>query len=72
LEYGALRLQDGHDRRPVDTAVEPLVTRTIEAVTGVVAAAIGDPLGRETIAVQLLPKDAVRRIDKPDPGNCHF
>src|ERR1035437_9781849 len=26
----------------------------------------------ETIAVQLLPKDAVRRIDKPDPGNCHF
>ena len=26
----------------------------------------------ETIAVQLLPKDAVRRIDEPDPGNCHF
>jgi quercetin dioxygenase-like cupin family protein len=26
----------------------------------------------ETIAVQLLPKDAVRRIDMPDPGNCHF
>jgi quercetin dioxygenase-like cupin family protein len=26
----------------------------------------------ETIAVQLLPKDAVRRIDVPDPGNCHF
>jgi Cupin domain len=26
----------------------------------------------ETIAVQFLPKDAVRRIDKPDPGNCQF
>jgi quercetin dioxygenase-like cupin family protein len=26
----------------------------------------------ETIAVQLLPKDADRKIDKPDPGNCHF
>jgi quercetin dioxygenase-like cupin family protein len=26
----------------------------------------------ETIAVQILPKDAVRRIDMPDPGNCHF
>jgi quercetin dioxygenase-like cupin family protein len=26
----------------------------------------------ETIAVQLLPKDAVRRIDRPDTGNCHF
>jgi quercetin dioxygenase-like cupin family protein len=26
----------------------------------------------ETIAVQLLPKDADRRIDEPDPGNCHF
>jgi hypothetical protein len=24
----------------------------------------------ETIAVQLLPKDAARRIDVPDPGNC--
>jgi quercetin dioxygenase-like cupin family protein len=26
----------------------------------------------ETIAVQLLPKDAARRIDIPDPGNCPF
>jgi quercetin dioxygenase-like cupin family protein len=26
----------------------------------------------ETIAVQLLPHGAERRIDKPDPGNCHF
>jgi quercetin dioxygenase-like cupin family protein len=26
----------------------------------------------ETIAVQFLPKGAVRRIDAPDPGNCHF
>jgi quercetin dioxygenase-like cupin family protein len=26
----------------------------------------------ETIAVQLLPKDAPRRIDVPDPGNCPF
>jgi quercetin dioxygenase-like cupin family protein len=26
----------------------------------------------ETIAVQLLPKDADRKIDKPDPGNCQF
>jgi hypothetical protein len=26
----------------------------------------------ETIAVQLVPKDAVRRIDEPDPGYCHF
>jgi quercetin dioxygenase-like cupin family protein len=26
----------------------------------------------ETIAVQFLPKDAVRRIDEPDPLNCHF
>jgi quercetin dioxygenase-like cupin family protein len=26
----------------------------------------------ETIAVQLLPKDAARRIDAPDPGNCPF
>jgi quercetin dioxygenase-like cupin family protein len=26
----------------------------------------------ETIAVQLLPQDAVRRIDVPDPGNCNF
>lgn len=27
-------------------------------------------LPAETIAVQLLPQDAVRRIDAPDPGNC--
>jgi quercetin dioxygenase-like cupin family protein len=26
----------------------------------------------ETIAVQLLPKDAARRIDAPAPGNCPF
>jgi quercetin dioxygenase-like cupin family protein len=26
----------------------------------------------ETIAVQLLPRDADRKIDKPDPGHCHF
>ncbi|HST17776.1 MAG TPA: cupin domain-containing protein [Gaiellaceae bacterium] len=26
----------------------------------------------ETVAVQFLPKDATRRIDEPDPGNCHF
>jgi quercetin dioxygenase-like cupin family protein len=26
----------------------------------------------ETIAVQILPKDAVRRIDEPAPGNCSF
>jgi quercetin dioxygenase-like cupin family protein len=26
----------------------------------------------ETIAVQLLPQGADRKIDKPDPGNCHF
>jgi hypothetical protein len=26
----------------------------------------------ETIAVQFLPKDAARRIDEPDPLNCHF
>jgi quercetin dioxygenase-like cupin family protein len=26
----------------------------------------------ETIAVQLLPGDAPRRIDEPDPGNCPF
>jgi quercetin dioxygenase-like cupin family protein len=25
-----------------------------------------------TIAVQLIPADAVRRIDAPDPGNCPF
>ena len=24
----------------------------------------------ETVAVQFLPKDATRRIDAPDPGNC--
>jgi quercetin dioxygenase-like cupin family protein len=26
----------------------------------------------ETIAVQVLPQGATRRIDEPDPGNCHF
>jgi uncharacterized cupin superfamily protein len=26
----------------------------------------------QTIAVQLIPADAARRIDVPDPGNCHF
>ena len=26
----------------------------------------------ETIAVQLLPQAATRRIDVPDPGNCQF
>jgi quercetin dioxygenase-like cupin family protein len=26
----------------------------------------------ETIAVQFVPKDAIRRIDEPDPGYCHF
>jgi quercetin dioxygenase-like cupin family protein len=26
----------------------------------------------ETVAVQILPKDAMRRIDAPDPGNCPF
>jgi hypothetical protein len=26
----------------------------------------------ETIAVQLLPRGAARRIDVPDPGNCPF
>jgi quercetin dioxygenase-like cupin family protein len=26
----------------------------------------------ETIAVQLLPHGADRRIDEPEPGNCHF
>lgn len=25
-----------------------------------------------TVAVQLIPADAVRRIDAPDPGNCNF
>jgi hypothetical protein len=25
-----------------------------------------------TIAVQLIPADATRRTDAPDPGNCHF
>jgi len=25
-----------------------------------------------TIAVQLIPADAVRRVDAADPGNCHF
>jgi hypothetical protein len=26
----------------------------------------------QTIAVQLIPAGATRRIDAPDPGNCHF
>lgn len=26
----------------------------------------------QTIAVQLIPATAARRIDAPDPGNCHF
>ena len=26
----------------------------------------------ETVAVQLLPQGATRKIDKPDPGNCPF
>jgi uncharacterized cupin superfamily protein len=26
----------------------------------------------QTIAVQLIPEGAARRIDAPDPGNCHF
>jgi len=26
----------------------------------------------ETIAVQFLPQGADRKIDKPDPLNCHF
>jgi len=26
----------------------------------------------ETIAVQLIPAGQPRRIDAPDPGNCHF
>jgi quercetin dioxygenase-like cupin family protein len=26
----------------------------------------------ETVAVQFLQAGAVRRIDEPDPGNCHF
>lgn len=26
----------------------------------------------ETVAVQILPKDGIRRIDTPDPGNCSF
>jgi len=30
------------------------------------------PVQAETIAVQLVPKDAIRRIDEPDPGHCHF
>jgi hypothetical protein len=25
-----------------------------------------------TITVQLIPADAFRRIDVPDPGNCSF
>jgi quercetin dioxygenase-like cupin family protein len=25
-----------------------------------------------TIAVQTIPADATRRVDAPDPGNCHF
>jgi quercetin dioxygenase-like cupin family protein len=30
----------------------------------------GEPA--ETVAVQILPKGAMRRIDAPDPGNCPF
>ena len=26
----------------------------------------------ETVAIQFLPKDAIRRIDAPDPGVCDF
>jgi quercetin dioxygenase-like cupin family protein len=26
----------------------------------------------ETVAVQIVPKDATRRIDAPAPGNCRF
>ena len=26
----------------------------------------------KSITVQLIPADATRRIDAPDPGNCHF
>jgi quercetin dioxygenase-like cupin family protein len=26
----------------------------------------------ETVAVQFLPEGAVRRIEEPNPGNCHF
>jgi quercetin dioxygenase-like cupin family protein len=26
----------------------------------------------ETVAVQLVPQGAPRRIEEPDPGNCHF
>lgn len=26
----------------------------------------------QTVAVQLIPADQPRRIDAPDPGNCHF
>jgi quercetin dioxygenase-like cupin family protein len=26
----------------------------------------------QTIAVQTIPADSMRRIDAPDPGNCHF
>jgi hypothetical protein len=26
----------------------------------------------ETVAVQFLQAGAPRRIDEPDPGNCHF
>jgi len=30
------------------------------------------PVQASTIAVQLIPAAATRRIDAPDPGNCHF
>ena len=30
------------------------------------------PVQASTIAVQLIPATATRRIDAPDPGNCHF
>jgi uncharacterized cupin superfamily protein len=30
------------------------------------------PVEAQTVAVQLIPADAARRIDVADPGNCHF
>ena len=44
-----LRTQDGHDRLPVDAAVDALVTRTLEVVTGSITKglekiAVADPL----------------------------
>ena len=30
------------------------------------------PVEAKTIAVQLIPADAARRIEVADPGNCHF